>query len=228
MKRQICKTSTLPRPHQYVIALEGEYRHIAFSEERAPANKGKWRELVFGEKNSDRPMDLEIGTGNGFHFAHRAESDRSRLIVGIELKYKPLIQAIRRAQMCGYKNSAIARYHAFHTDELFLEGEINNVYIHFPDPWTTPNKPKNRVVNKEVLEMLYRLQRPGTFLEFKTDSREYFLWAMEEIKQTPYVQGEFTMNLHQSEFSATNFITGFEKIFLQKGIEINYVKLYKH
>ena len=112
-------------------------------------------------------------------------------------------------------------------DLLFTKGEINNVYIHFPDPWTSPRKPKNRIVSQKMLDVLYELQRPGSFIEFKTDSREAFLWCLEEIGKSKYKIEFQTLNLYAevNHYKADNFQTTFEKIFIRQGIEINYIKL---
>lgn len=225
-RRQINITKDLPHQNAYTLALNGEYSHVAFDEVRAPFNKGKWRSDIF-KAESNMPMDVEVGTGNGTYFAHHAQTHSTRLLVGLELKYKPLIQTIRRALNSGCKNAAIARYHAFNIDELFTEGEIDNVYVHFPDPWTSPHKPKNRFVCKQNLEILHRLQKPGSFINFKTDSLEYFLWAMDEIRQSPYKILFETQDLHNSEMKSENFETAFEKIFLREGIKINLVRLQK-
>lgn len=225
-RRQINITKDLPHQNAYTLALNGEYSHVAFDEVRAPLNKDKWRSDVF-KVEANRPLDVEVGTGNGTYFAHHAQTYSQRLLVGLELKYKPLVQSIRRAVNGGCKNAAIARYHAFNIDELFAEGEIDNVYIHFPDPWTSPKKPKNRFVCKQNLEILYRLQKPGSFINFKTDSLEYFLWAMDEIRQSPYKILFETQDLHNSEMKLENFETAFEKIFLREGIKINFVRLQK-
>lgn len=225
-RRQINVTKDLPHQNAYTLALNGEYSHVAFDEMRAPLNKGKWRSDVF-KVEANLPMDVEVGTGNGTYFAHHAQTHSQRLLVGLELKYKPLIQSIRRAMNRDCKNAAIARYHAFNIDELFTEGEIDNVYIHFPDPWTSPHKPKNRFVSKQNLEILHRLQKPGSFINFKTDSLEYFLWAMDEIRQSPYKILFETQDLHNSEMKSENFETAFEKIFLREGIKINLVRLQK-
>ncbi len=171
-------TRTLANQNAYTLALDNEFKQFAFNEERTPLNKGKWRQEVFHAEDS-KPMDVEIGTGSGMHFADHANKYPDRLLVGLELKYKPLIQTIRRAHKDGLRNSAICRYHAFNLDLVFEKNEINNMYIHFPDPWVTPRKPKNRVVNRNILNLIYDMQRPGSFLEFKTDSREYFLWSLE-------------------------------------------------
>ena len=225
-RRRINKTSTLPLQNEYTLALNNELSHVAFSEERAPENKGLWRQRVFSVLN-EIPLDLEIGTGTGTFFAHQAALQSSRMLIGIELKYKPLVQSIRRALKQGSKNAAMIRYHAFNLDELFAEQELNDVYIHFPDPWVAPRKPQNRVVSQPILDLLYERQRPGSALNFKTDSREYFLWSMEEIKKTKYRIEFQTLNLHQSEWASKNFITGFESIFMKQGIEINFVRLIK-
>lgn len=223
-RRKLNLTSSLPRPNKYTLGLEVEYRDFAFSEERAPANKGLWRSNIF-KVGAETPMDLEIGTGNGFHFGARSVDHPDRCIVGLELKYKPLFQAIRRPMKAGMKNAAMCRYHAFNVTDLFSDGEIDDVYIHFPDPWTSPKKPKNRVVNRIMLGLLHKLQRPGSMIEFKTDSREMFLWALQEIKASPYKIEAETLNLHASPFVEGNFMTFFESLFVKDGIEINYVRL---
>jgi len=225
-RQQINLTRELKYQNEYTLALDGDLRDYAFNEERSPLNKGRWREDIF-QVSTPTPMDLEIGTGNGLHFFHRAGQDPNRCLVGVELKYKPLIQTIRRCVSRGYQNARICRYHAFNIDLLFAANELNNIYIHFPDPWVTPRKPKNRFVNAKVLDLLWERQRPGSTLEFKTDSREYYLWSMEQIRQSKYNIEFETLNLHQSEKAAQNFVTQFERIFIRQGIEINYVLLRK-
>jgi tRNA (guanine-N7-)-methyltransferase len=223
---RINKTSALKIPNYYTTALDNEFAEYAFNEERAPLQKGNWRREVFGV-NEDVPLDLEIGTGNGVHFQHYVLNNPGRCLLGLEIKYKPLIQTIRGALKKGAKNGRVARVHAFNIDHMFEAGELNNVYIHFPDPWTSPRKPKNRMVNPRMLELLWQLQRPGSFIEFKTDSREMFLWCLEHIKTSKYRIEFETLNLHATEVSQKNVITGFEKIFLRQGIEINYIKIVK-
>lgn len=224
LRRRINLTATLPRPNQYTEALNGEYAHIAFDEQRVLLNKGQWREKVF-QKDSATPLDFEMGTGNGTHFAYRARLHPERLLVGMELKYKPLIQSIRRASLGGARNAAICRFHGFDVAEVFSPAEINDVFIHFPDPWVTPKKPKNRIVNRDFLSTLHKLQRPQSLIDFKTDSEEYFDWALEEIAASPYETIGLTRDLHQSEFSQGNFVTQFESIFLRKGQPIFFTRL---
>lgn len=224
---KISITRDVANPNVYIRALEEEFRSYAFNEERAPLNKGQWRSEIFKLASTETPLDVEFGTGNGHHFAHHAANHPNRMLVGFELKYKPLIQSIRRALNLKAQNARILRYHAHNIDLVFEQEEINNVYIHFPDPWERPRKFKNRIVCETFLNRLYQLQRPDTFVEFKTDSREYFLWAMKEIQKTQYKVEFETLDLHATPLKDSNFITTFERIFIHQGIPINYVKLRK-
>ena len=223
-KPQMALTRNLRRPTQYVELLNGEFSRWAFNEERAPLFKGNWRKEVFAVAG-DHPMDLEIGTGNGFHFAHLAHEHPERTLIGIELKFKPLIQSIRRARRGGGENARIVRYDASRLEDLFGEGELDNVYIHHPDPWLKKRQWKHRLIQDEFLVELFRLMRPGAFVDFKTDSPEYFEWSIEKFKNSPFQVSRETRDLHASEWRNENFVTQFERIFLAQGLKIHYARL---
>ena len=223
---QINITKNLKLQNYYTLALENEFKDFAFSEERAPLNKGLWRTNIF-KCPTEAPVDLEIGTGNGVHFQHHCLTYPDRKLVGIELKYKPLIQTIRGTLKKGGTNGRICRFHAFNLDQVFDENELNDIYIHFPDPWVTPRKPKNRIMQPRMLDLFWNLQRSGSKIDFKTDSREAFLWSLENIKNSKYKVEFETLNLHQTDMAKENVITQFERIFMRQGIEINFIRLRK-
>ena len=222
-QKRVSKSRDLPKPNIYVQALLGEFSPWAFDEERAPEYKGKWRE-EFGLEPG-QPLDLEIGTGNGFHFAWRAKENADRALVGIELKYKPLIQSIRRARANESENCRMVRYNARLINELFAEGELNDIFIHHPDPWLKKSQRKHRLIQADFLELMFALQKPGGEVEFKTDSEEYFDWALPLFDDSPYEILGSTRDLHNSEYASQNFVTQFESLFLRKGQPIYYARL---
>lgn len=221
---RLCRTRDLKYQNEYTKALLEDLAEYAFSEEKAPQFKGHWQTLVF-KNSSSACLDLEIGTGNGTHFADLALKAPHRNLVGIEVKYKPLIQTIRRVLRGESQNARVIRYDAFLLEDLFAPQELDDVYIHFPDPWTSPRKPKNRILQRAVLELLAQLQKPTGRVFFKTDSLEYFEWALEEIKFSKYQVVFKTYDLHKSEKAVTNFVTQFENIFIRKGQPIYAVDL---
>lgn len=217
-------TRLIPKPTYYVEALDGEFADWAFNEERAKATKGRWRQLAFDSPGS-YPVDLEIGTGNGYHFSHRAQEFTHRGLLGMELKFKPLIQSIRRAVRAGCSNARIMRYDARFVQNVLAKNEIDNVYLHFPDPWTKRRQTKNRLIQPDFLRDLYQIQKPGRLLEFKTDNAEYFEAALRVFEKSPYSVVELSRDLQNSQLAHKNYITHFETIFMRQDIPINYLLL---
>jgi tRNA (guanine-N7-)-methyltransferase len=221
----ISRTSDIRAPNEYILALQGEFAPWSFDEERAPTCRGLWRQLLSLPEAT--AVDVELGTGNGFHFADRAIRNPARGLIGFELKYKPLIQSIRRAVRARCKNARIVRYNASLIDQIFAGEEINDVFIHFPDPWEKLSKHKHRMIQDEFLRRLFAVQKPGSKVQFKTDSREYFDWALERFQRSPYQVTGFSYDLHNSEFAADNFVTHFESLFVRKGLPIHFAELRK-
>ena len=174
----------------------------------------------------------EIGTGNGFHFVHQVQNEPHRNLIGIDLKYKPLAQTLRRLlknQGEEEVNARVVRFHAKNLGQLFEPQEIDNIYIHFPDPWLGKKaRKKNRIIQQNFMEELFQLQKQETFIELKTDSREYFDQMVGVCEGSQYLVREKTYDLHNSEYADGNFVTGFERFFLSKGLPIHYMKLVKN
>tara|TARA_B100001248_G_scaffold261706_1_gene253771 strand:- start:10366 stop:11037 length:672 start_codon:yes stop_codon:yes gene_type:complete len=220
--RPITRTRSLPNPNAYALALLHENLDLNLDEERAPKKRGQWADYP------GQPIDLEIGTGNGFHFEHLVRQNPERKILGMEIKYKPLIQTMRRAKRSGQKNFQVIRYSADFIEDLFGPEEIDNVYIHFPDPWAYKARQlKNRLLKKDFLLKLYEIQKPGSLVEFKTDHYGYFHFVMQQLRGTNYQLLRYTEDLHQSIWSKQNFLTHFEKLWTSKGIKTNMLLLRK-
>lgn len=218
---QMSLTKNIPRPNIYVQMLP-EYEGWIFLEDQAGSLKGKWRDC-FGSPNL--PLDLEIGCGNGFFFEHQVRSTPSRNLLGIEIKYKPLVQTVRRVKKDRLPNGRGLRFHARHIRNIFETNELSNVFVFFPDPWPRRKQRKNRLVRREFLNHLSEIQKPQGLLTFKTDSEDYFNFVEEELSQTPYAIKKHSRDLHASRWATENFITSFERIFSQKGQPIFFMQL---
>ena len=221
---RVSRTKTIPQPNAYVKAIYADFAQWTYDEERTPELRGRWRTEAFATA-PHAPLDLEIGTGNGLHFARHAAKHPERCVLGIELRYKPLIQSIRRVIRVGGRNARVARYNASLLPELFTAGELNDVYIFFPDPWVKTRQHKHRLIQDEFLTRLFDVQKPGSKLYFKTDSQDYFAWAMKRFERSPYQLSAHSYDLHSSEHAQTTFITQFEGIFIRQGLKIGYAVL---
>lgn len=210
-----------PHPNPYVGMME-EYKGFAFSPLEAKSNRGKWKSLF---KNSNAPLDLEIGCGNGFFFEHRSVGCPDRNLLGIEAKYKPLIQSVRRVRKLGLENAKGLRVQAEDISEIFAPGELSTIMIFFPDPWPKKRQQKNRLLKTEFFRELQVLQKAGEKIEIKTDSQDYFQFILEQIPLDCFEVTRSTTDLHKSEWAKENFVTGFERIFIKQGLPICYLQL---
>jgi tRNA (guanine-N7-)-methyltransferase len=219
MKKYACDVNP------YVELMYTEFKAWSF-DENALENQGHWRQDVF-KCSPETPIDLEIGTGNGTHFAQLTSQYPDRMFVGLELKYKTLVQSIRRSLRQGCQNARMARFRAEGVAQLFAPEELNNVYIHFPDPWPKKRHNKNRLIQGPFLNDLFSVMKPGSFVEFKTDDSDYFQWAVREFRSSPFEIAFFSEDLHNSFRKDKNFVTHFESLFLKKKQPIFYCLLRK-
>ncbi len=127
--------------------------------------KGRWH-AHFGR---EAPLHLEIGCGNGFFLRDMALAHPEWDFVGIEIRFKRVVQTAEKLVKAGVRNAAIARYHAAFLDDLFEPGTLSGVYVNHPDPWAKTRHEKNRLISRWFLEDVARLLAPGGWLRVKSD-----------------------------------------------------------
>ena len=218
-QKQISLTKNIKQPNHYIQALYKE--EWAIDEEEAVSYKGKWRTL-FDDKLSNS-LHLEIGCGNGKHFSNLCLKKTQDCFLAIELKYKPLIQSIQKVKKNNCPNGRVIRYNARWIDNLFEPKELNNVYIHFPDPWLKKRRSKkHQLIQSDFCKKLYQIQKKDSYLEFKTDSADYFEQSVKEFKKAGYQIEKYSQNLYEKEDPTFNHLSQFELIFVKKNIPIQY------
>ena len=127
---------------------------------------------------------IEIGFGSGRHLLHQARSNQDALLIGIEI-YKPAIEQVAKLAIReDLQNIALIATDARVLLSLLPTGCLQRVFLHFPVPWD--DAPHRRVISDEFASQIARtLGRSGRF-ELRTDSEEYFLYAMQKL--SPCVQ----------------------------------------
>ena len=127
---------------------------------------------------------IEIGFGSGRHLLHQARSNKDALLIGIEI-YKPAIEQVAKLAIReGLQNIALIATDARVLLSLLPAGCLQRVFLHFPVPWD--DAPHRRVISDEFASQIARTLGLGGRFELRTDSEEYFLYAMQ--KPSPYVQ----------------------------------------
>ena len=127
---------------------------------------------------------IEIGFGSGRHLLHQARSNQDALLIGIEI-YKPAIEQVAKLAIReGLQNIALIATDARVLLSLLPADCLQRVFLHFPVPWD--DAPHRRVISDEFASQIARTLGLGGRFELRTDSEEYFLYAMQKL--SPYVQ----------------------------------------
>ena len=99
LNRKIGLTQRIKNPNRYIKALYHEYKEQTFDEMSALSFKGKWRDVFLPPVKG--ALHLEIGPGNGKHFAQLCHRKKTEGFLALELRYKAIIQTARRVKKPG-------------------------------------------------------------------------------------------------------------------------------
>ena len=176
--------------------------------------KGNWQQ-VFG---NDHPVHIEIGMGKGRFICEMAKTHPDINYIGIEKYSSVLLRAIQKMEEEPLPNLLFIRMDAENIDEVFGLDEVDRIYLNFSDPWPKDRHAKRRLPSKEFLARYDRFLKKDGVLEFKTDNRGLFDFAVEELPQAGWKLVEITYDLHHDEeMMQGNVMTEYEQKFSSMG-----------
>ncbi|WP_456390350.1 tRNA (guanosine(46)-N7)-methyltransferase TrmB [Hydrogenimonas sp.] len=150
-----------------------------------------------GEFDADllpkKPIWVEVGFGSGRHLLHQAKEHPDVHLIGLEIHRPSLEQVMRRIDLEGLENVWVVDYDARLFMELLPSDSIERLFVHFPVPWD--KKPHRRVISDAFLDESMRVLNPGGTLELRTDSENYFKYAMEVFAKPKNVKLTLEKNL---------------------------------
>ena len=176
--------------------------------------KGNWQQ-VFGNK---QPIHIEIGMGKGRFICEMAKTHPDINYIGIEKYSSVLLRAIQKMEEEPLPNLLFIRMDAENIDEVFDLDEVDRIYLNFSDPWPKDRHAKRRLPSKEFLARYDRFLKKDGVLEFKTDNRGLFDFAVEELPQAGWKLVKITYDLHHDEeMMQGNVMTEYEEKFSSMG-----------
>ena len=175
---------------------------------------GTWHER-FG---NDRPVHLEIGTGKGRFLMDLAALHPEINYVGIEKYSSVLLRLADKQKERELPNVLLIRGEAENITQYFAPGEIGRLYLNFSDPWPKDRHAHRRLPSRQFLARYAQILSEDAQIEFKTDNRALFDFALEEVKESPFVLTACTFDLHNDPvMNEGNILTEYEERFSGKG-----------
>ncbi len=160
-----------------------------------------------------RPLELDVGCGDGTFLLQMAAHYPERDFLGIERLSGRIRKICKRAARAGLTNVRVLHLESAYTLAWLLPPACaSRVHLLFPDPWPKKRHAFHRFVHPENLAGLHRVLLPGAPLLFKTDHPDYFTEATAVVDNSPLFQRLPWLPPH--EFYP---ITDFEQQWLDQG-----------
>lgn len=185
--------------------------------------RGKWCDY-FGNENE---IVLELACGRGEYSTGLGAIYRSRNFIGVDIKGNRIWVGSKKARLEGLDNVAFLRTQIDHLEKFFMPGEINEIWIIFPDPRPKSSDENRRLTSPKYLEIYHKLMKKGGMIHFKTDNTALFEYTLELLQSRDDIQDlEFTWELYNSKYAADHhgIKTKYEHQFSEQGHDIKYLK----
>ena len=187
--------------------------------------KGKWHLKVFTDQ---QPIVLELGCGKGEYTLGLAQAFPNRNHIGVDIKGDRLWVGSGIALREGIQNAAFLRTQIQFLEHFFKKGEIEEIWVTFPDPRPKEKDDKRRLTAPRFLAIYQNLLKPDGWLKFKTDNTELFNYTLELINKNRISVKNlaFTHDLYDSEYVFEHYEikTKYERKFAALGETIKYLK----
>lgn len=185
--------------------------------------KGKWHAEVF--KNT-KPITLELACGRGEYTVGLAQLYPDRNFVGVDVKAARMWQGAKFAIENNLQNVAFLRIQIDFLNDYFADGEIDEIWITFPDPQPQKTREKQRLTSPKFLQKYGQLIGRHKFINLKTDSDFLLKFTLDTIADKNVQINELFLDIDaQDEMKPELKIrTYYEKMWRDKGIVIKYLK----
>ncbi len=188
--------------------------------------KGKWREEVF--RNSG-PIVLELGCGKGEYTVGLARRYPDKNFIGVDIKGARMHSGACDARDNGLKNVAFLRTSIELLDRFFSEGEVDEIWITFPDPQM--KKVRKRLTGTTFMALYRKVMKPSGRINLKTDSPFLYTYTslMARLNSFPILADSPDLYDTAAPHAASldpalhEIRTYYERQWLARGLTIKYL-----
>ncbi len=186
--------------------------------------RGKWNSRHF---KADRPITLELACGRGEYTLELARRHPERHFIGLDVKGARLWKGASTALRENLHNAAFLRTRIECINHFFAPGEVDEIWITFPDPFPRKSKANRRLSSPFFLDIYRQILRPGGLIHLKTDALSLYEYTLEAWSAYPHIKILYHDNDIYAKplpFPDLDIRTYYETMHLAKGKGITYVR----
>ena len=185
--------------------------------------KGKWHSFF---KNT-HPIVIELGCGKGEYTIDLAKKNPNKNFIGIDIKGARFWRGAKTALEDNLGNVAFVRTQIELVDFIFDKGEVDEIWITFPDPQIKYKRTKHRMTNHAFLKKYDLILKKDGVINLKTDSEFMHGYTLGLLHGEGHEIVHANHDVYKDYYSP-NEVTGtqtfYEKKYLEKGKAITYIK----
>lgn len=185
--------------------------------------QGNWANGFFA---NDKPIVLELACGKGEYTVNLARLFPEKNFIGIDYKGNRIWRGAKTALEDNIHNVGFLRIQIENLLDYFGPGEIDEIWITFPDPQPQLSREKKRLTSSRFLVMYHPLLKPGGIIHLKTDNDGLHSYTAEKIAELGLKLHTRTEDLYNSPHAdeVLSIKTYYEKKYLKDNKNINYLK----
>lgn len=190
--------------------------------------KGRWRTAHFHNEN---PIVLELACGGGEYTVALAQQFADRNFIGVDIKGNRIWRGAKTALETGLTNAAFLRTRIEVIEYFFAPGEVDEIWITFPDPFPRPSKVNRRLTSPFFLEKYRRILRPGGLVHLKHDDPDFFRFTLDTVANDPHCRllyADDDIYAHPLPWPELGIRTRYESMHLAEGKTIKYARFQIH
>ena len=140
--------------------------------------KGKWKKEFF---KNDNPLVLELGCGMGEYSVGLADKCPDKNFLGVDIKGARIWQGATESLEKDIKNVGFLRIRIDWIESCFEEGEVDEIWITFPDPFPRKSQIKKRLTSPRFLKIYKNILKINNIIHLKTDDEKLYKYSLESV-----------------------------------------------
>jgi tRNA (guanine-N7-)-methyltransferase len=140
--------------------------------------QGKWRSFF----KNQLPIVLELACGRGEYTIGLATMHPDNNFIGVDVKGNRMYIGAKYALDNQLTNAAFLRTQIEMLADYFEPGEVDEIWITFPDPQLRTSTAKRRLTHPRFLRLYQKILAPGGNIHLKTDSPDLYRFTKRVIE----------------------------------------------
>ena len=184
--------------------------------------KGKWRYFF---KNNN-PVILELACGRGEYTVDLSQLYPHQNFIGVDVKGNRMFIGAKKCLAANLTNAAFLRTQIEKLTDYFNPGEVDEIWITFPDPQLRISKAKKRLTHPRFLRLYQQILKTGGFINLKTDSPDLYRFTKTVAKLYNFAIVEDSDDVYNEPVvkEELKIKTHYESLDIAQSKKIHYLK----